>query len=221
MIRVYKESFSEHQVYRYRLTDEADQMLYLAEPTGLFLPNPTRQITLFGPDREPVGRVEPPDLSRWPWGGEYAVILEGQETPLAVIVEQWELVDMLLLRLPRYLFRWEGASYIARGSRFGERFYEIFLCAPEAEGKAQSAAADTGEVDVAELDLARLEEVAEREEQEWGEPVGAIQRPPRGPHYQAEVWDSPLQGATLLLGILIILADLHIQDREERGASFM
>ncbi len=221
MIRVYKESFSEHQVYRYRITDEADRMLYLAEPTGLFLPHPTRQITLLGPDREPVGRLEPPDPSRWPWGGEYRIILEGQEMPLAVVAEQWELVDMLLLRLPRYLFHWEGASYIARGSRFGERFYEIFLRAPEAEGEAQSAVADTGEVDVAELDLARLEEVAEKEVQKWGEPVGAIQRPPRGPHYQAEVWSSPLQEAALLLGVLIILADLHIQDREERGANLM
>ncbi|MCX7855503.1 MAG: hypothetical protein N2556_05965 [Anaerolineae bacterium] len=215
MLRVYKESFSEHQVYRYRITDEDDQTLYLAEPTGLFLPNPTRQITLFGPDREPVGHVEPPDPSRWPWGGEYAVVLEGQESPLAVVVEQWELVDMLLLRLPRYLFQWEGASYIARGSRFGERFYEIFPYAPEAGEEAEGAFADTGVVDLAELDPARLEEVVEKEERRWGEPVGAIQRPPRGPHYQAEVWASSLQEATLLLGVLVILADLHIQDREE------
>lgn len=217
MIRVYKESFSEHQVCRYRITDEADRTLYLAEPTGLFLPNPTRQITLFGPDREMVGRVDPPDPSRWPWGGEYAMILEGQETPLAVVAEQWELVDMLLLRLPRYLFQWEGVSYIARGSRFGERFYEIFRCVPAPEGEAKAGVAGIRTVDVAELDLARLEEVAEKEEHEWGESVGVIQRPPRGPHYQAEVWVSPLQEATLLLGVLVILADLHWQDREEGG----
>ncbi|MGB9777274.1 MAG: hypothetical protein ACPLYD_12325 [Anaerolineae bacterium] len=217
MIRVYKESFSEHQVYRYRITDEADRTLYLAEPTGLFLPNPTRQITLFGPDREPVGRVEPPDLSRWPWGGEYALILEDQENPLAVVAEQWELVDMLLLRLPRYRFQWEGASYIARGSRFGEQFYEIFPYMPAPGGEAEAGVADIGMVDVAELDLARLEEVAEKEVHGWGEPVGVIQRPSRGPHYQAEVWASPLQDAPLLLGVLVILADLHLQEREEGG----
>jgi len=219
MIRVYKESFSEHQVYRYRITDEADRTLYLAEPTGLFLPNPTRQITLFSPDREPLGRVEPPDLSRWPWGGDYTMIMEDQETPLAVVAEQWELVDMLLLRLPRYLFQWEGASYIARGSRFSERFYEIFPYVPAPEGEAEAGVADIGMVDAAELDLARLEEAAEKEEHEWGEPVGAIRRPPRGPHYQAEAWVPPLQEATLLLGVLVILADLHMQEREERGAS--
>ncbi len=211
MIGVYKESFSEHQVYRYRITDEADQTLYLAEPTGLFLPHPTRQITLFGPDREPLGRVEPPDPSRWPWGGEYTILLEGRETPLAVVAEQWELVDMLLLRLPRYLFQWEGVSYIARGSRFGERFYEIFPYSPDTE-----EGADTGTIDVAELDVGRPEEMAEKEERRWGEPVGLIQRPPRGPHYQAEVWTSPLQDAPLLLSVLVILADLHIQDREEQ-----
>ena len=146
------------------------------------------------------------------------MILEDQETPLAVVAEQWELVDMLLLRLPRYLFQWEGASYIARGSRFGERFYEIFPYVPAPEGEAEAGVADIGMVDVAELDLARLEEVAEKEEHGWGEPVGAIRRPPRGPHYQAEAWVPPLQEATLLLGVLVILADLHMQDREESGA---
>lgn len=210
-LRVYKESFSEHQVYRYRITDEADRTLYLAEPTGFFLPTPTREITLLGPDREPVGRVEPPDPSRWPWGGEYTVVLGGRETPLAVVAEQWELVDMLLLRLPRYLFQWEGVSYIARGSRFGERFYEIFPYLPETGEETEET------VDVAELDVARLEEVAEKEEHRWGEPVGLIQRPSRGPHYQAEVWAFPLQEATILLGVLVILADLHLQDREEGG----
>ncbi|MFN3761671.1 MAG: hypothetical protein ACK4WK_00535 [Anaerolineae bacterium] len=220
-LRVYKEFFSEHQVYRYRITDEADRTLYLAEPTGFFLPNPTREITLLGPDREPVGRIEPPDPSRWPWGGEYTVVLEGRETPLAVVAEQWELVDMVLLRLPRYRFQWEEVSYIARGSRFGEQFYKIFPYPPEAEGEAESIEADTGTVDVAELDMDRLEEVAEKEERRWGEPVGLIQRPSRGPHYQAEVWTSPLQGAALLLGVLVILADLHLQDREEREVSFM
>lgn len=218
MLRVYKESFSEHQVYRYRIADEADRMLYLAEPTGFFLPNPTRQITLFSPDREPVGRVEPPDPSRWPWGGEYTVVLEGQESSPTVVTERWELVDMLLLRLPRYFFQWEGTSYIARGSRFGERFYEIFPCSLK-NGEAEGPEDENGAIGVAELDLARLEEVAEREECLWGEPVGAIRRPSRGPHYQVEVLTSHLQGAPLLLTVLVILADLHIQDREERRES--
>lgn len=221
MLCVYKESFSEHQVYRYRITDEADRTLYLAEPTGLFLPNPTREITLLGPDREPVGRVEPPDPSRWPWGGEYTLFLEGREDPLAVIGEQWELVDMLLLRLPRYLFRWEGASYIARGSRFGERFYEIFPYTPEGREEGETTAVGTGLVNVAEWDPGHLEEVAEQEERRWGEPVGAIRRPARGPQYQADVWASPLQEAPLLLSVLVILADLHMQDREEGGMSFL
>jgi len=212
MIRVYKETFSEHQAYRYRVTDEADQTLCLAEPTGLFLPNPTREITLWGPNREPLGRVTPPDSSRWPWGGEYTVVLADQETPL-VVTEQWELVDMLLLRLPRYHFQWEGTPYVARGNRFGEQFYEIFLCTPET-GEEAEAATDAGTVSLADLDVAELERAAEREKHRWGEPVGAIRRPSRGPHYQAEVWDSSLQEAHLLLAVLVVLADLHLQEQE-------
>jgi hypothetical protein len=212
MIRVHKETFSERQTYRYRVTTEADRTLCLAEPTGLFLPNPTREITLWGPNREPLGRVTPPDLSRWPWGGEYTVVLADRETPL-VVTEQWELVDMLLLRMPRYSFQWEGTPYIAVGNRFGEQFYEIFLYIPEI-GEEFGAEASIGTVSLADLDVAELERAAEREKHRWGEPVGAIWRPSRGPHYQAEVWASPLQDASLLLAVLVVLADLHMQEQE-------
>ncbi len=212
MIRVYKETFSEHQAYRYRVTDEADRTLYLAEPTGLFLPNPTREITFWGPNREPLGRVEPPALSHWPWGGEYTVVLADRETPL-VVTEEWELVDMLLLRLPRYHFQWEDTPYIAVGNRFGEPFYEIFLYTSES-GEEPAAEGDLGAVSLADLDVAELERAAEREKHRWGEPVGAIRRPSRGPHYQAEAWASPLRDARLLLAVLVVLTDLHLQEQE-------
>lgn len=212
MIQVYKETFSERQVYRYRVTDEDDRLLYLVEPTGFFLPNPTRQVTLLDADGLPVGRIEPPEQFRWPGGGDYTVVLEEQETPLVVITEQWELVDLLLLRLPRYFFQWDGNPYIARGNRFGERFYEIFSYSPE---PVEAASEDIG-VDAlpADLDPAKLQEVAEKEVRHWGEPIGAIWRPPRGAHYLAEFWAPPLQNVPLLLTVLIVLADLHLQERE-------
>ncbi len=212
MIQVYKETFSERQVYRYRVTDEEDRPLYLVEPTGLFLPNPTRQVTLLDAAGLPVGRIEPPEFSRWPGGGDYTVTLEGQETPLVVITEQWEMVDLLLLRLPRYLFQWEGNPYIARGNRFGERFYEIFAYSPEPEGSVSEDIRT--EILPIDLDSARLEEEAEREVRPWGDPIGVIRRPPRGPHYLAEGWGPPFQEATLLLTVLVVLADLHLQETE-------
>lgn len=211
MIQVYKETFSELQVYRYRVTDEANRPLYLVEPTGLFLPNPTRQVTLWNADRTSIGRIEPPDPSQWPWGGEYRMVLEGQEAPLVIIQEQWELVDLILLRLPRYLFRWEEQSYIARGHRFGEQFYHIFLAPSPSEDTGREIASGIL-ADAADLDLEKLEEVAEQEARQWGEPVGVIRRPVRGPHYQAEGWTPPLREAHLLLTALVVLADLHLQE---------
>lgn len=211
MIQVYKETFSELQVYRYRVTDEANRTLYLVEPTGLFLPNPTLEITVWDADRTPIGRIEPPDPSQWPWGGTYTVVLEGQEAPLVIIQEQWEMVDLLLLRLPRYLFRWEGQSYIARGHRFGEQFYHIFPSPPPSGETGQEVPGGVP-ADAAELDLEKLEEVAEQEISKWGEPAGVIRRPVRGPHYQAEAWAPPLQKAHLLLTALVVLADLHLQE---------
>ncbi|MCS7178716.1 MAG: hypothetical protein RML46_02850 [Anaerolineae bacterium] len=214
MIQVYKETFSERQVYRYRITDEEDRLVYLMEPTGLFLPNPTWQITLLGADGLPIGRVEPPDPARGPWGGEYTVALEGWASPL-VIREHWELVDLMLLRLPRYLFCWEGAPYMARGSRFGEIFYAIFPYAPASgETLPEGTPAEGVPGDIADLDLARWEAVVEEETRRWGEPVGAIWRPSRGPHYQAEAWTPLLQDASLMLAVLVVLADLHLQERE-------
>lgn len=211
MIQVYKETFSEHQVYRYRFTDDEERLLYLAEPTGLFLPNPTRQITLFSADGLPIGWIEPPDPSRWPWGGNYTVFLKGKETPLAVITEQWELVDLLLLRLPRYLFQWEGNPYIARGNRFGERFYEIFHYLLEAgEGLSEDTSV---EISLADLDPARLQEMVEKEALRWGDPVGVIWRSTRGPHYRVEALETILQSATILMTTLVVLADLHLQEQ--------
>lgn len=216
MIQVYKETFSERQVYRYRITGEDDRPLYRVEPAGLFLSHPTRQVTLLDADGLPIGRIEPPEASRWPWGGDYTVTLEGRDIPLVVITEQWELVDLLLLRLPRYLFRWDESPYIARGNRFGERFYEIFPYQPDA---GEVIPVNTGgDILPEDLDPARLQEMAGQEVRRWGEPVGAIWRPLRGPHYLADAWGPPLQGATLLLTVLAVLADLHLQEREGESA---
>ena len=38
-----------------------------------------------------------------------------------MIRERWRLVDILLLRLPRYEVQLGGYCYVARGSRYGER----------------------------------------------------------------------------------------------------
>lgn len=210
MLRVYKELFSERLAYRYRVTDEAGEVRYIVEPTGLFLPNPSRLITLFDADHRPVGRIDPPETSYWSLGGTYRVFLEGQEKPALVVTEQWEMVDLLLLRLPRYVFTWENARYIARGSQYGERYYEIFLYPSESELRPMEGVEEGAPVAISpvDLDVGPLQEIAEQEAGRWGEAVGAILRPIRGPNYLVE-GKAGLATAYLPLTVLVVLADVH------------
>lgn len=213
MLHVYKELFSEHLAYRYRVTDETGRACYIVEPTGLFLPNPSRLITLFDADRRPIGRIDPPETSYWSLGGTYRVFLEGQEEPALVVTEQWEMVDLILLRLPRYVFTWEGVRYIARGSRYGERYYEIFPYPPEAESRPGEEAPreEPRAISPADLDTGPLRETAEQEVQMWGEAVGSIVHPIRGPHYLVEGLGA-LERAFLPLTVLVVLADMHLAE---------
>lgn len=219
---VYRETYSENQVYRYRITDEADQVQYLAEPTGATLPNPTRLVTLFDADHVAVGRLEPSPVSPWRLCGEYTLVLEGREEPLAVIEERWNLVDLILLRLPRYVLHLEGSSYVARGSRYRERLYEIFPYSPEEEqeslGRAleslEEALVESGQVEAQaeEREEAQLRRALEEVVQSWGEPLGAIVRPVRGPNYVVEMGAPALEEAPLVLAALVVIVDAHLRE---------
>jgi len=206
--RIYKQTYSERQAYRYQVTDEADQVCCLAEPTGLFLPTPTRLVTIFDADHNPTGRIEPPPPSPWRLGGTYALVADDQEEPLAVIEERWNLVDLILLRLPRYVLRLGEHTYVARGSRYGERLYEIFMPAQEEEPQEEAGEPEPPTLDEAEMQEALAE--GEKRSRPYGESVGEIIRPARGPHYIIEAKAPPLCQAPLVLVALVVVVDMHL-----------
>ncbi|HIE38322.1 MAG TPA: hypothetical protein EYH30_08985 [Anaerolineales bacterium] len=210
--RIYKQTYSERQAYRYQVMDETDQVCCLVEPTGLFLPHPTRLITLFDADHNPIGRIEPPPASPWQLGGAYTLFLDDQEEPLAVIEERWNLVDLILLRLPHYLVRQGEETYVARGSRYGERVYEIFLPPQEEEEEGEEGSERPEEEVVVELgDEEMREALARTRRHRWGEPVGEILRPARGASYVVEAPDLPLRHAVLVLAGLVVIVDMRLQ----------
>jgi hypothetical protein len=133
---IHKMTFSEGRAYRYHVSDRDGKLLYVAEPTGLLLPSPRRLIEFFDPDRQPAARLEPPETAPWLRVTHYDLFVGGAEEPQAVIREQWRLVDILLLRLPRYTVQLGEHRYVAMGSRYGEHFYEIFLAPEEPQEKA-------------------------------------------------------------------------------------
>jgi len=186
---IHKLTFSEGRAYRYEMADREGQVRYLAEPTGLTLPNPTRQITLFDADHQPLARLEPVVTSPWRWTRVYALMLEGEESGSVTIEERWTLVDRILLRLPTYTLRIGSHVYTARGQRYGEVFYELFGPRPETpEG----------------TDTASEPEPAGRER------VGEVIRSSVGPNYLISAEAAPLRQAPLALAAFVVLADLHL-----------
>ena len=183
---IHKQTYTDGQAYRYRILDEAGHVCYLAEPTGLWRPSPTRLIELFDPNHNRIGRLQPPAVVRW-WRENRYTLFFGEEvkTPSAVIREQLRLVDMLLLRLPRYEIQLEGRSYVVRGSRYGRQFYEIFHL-PGGDKKQADEEGNPGEVR-----------------------VGQIQRSTVGPSYIIETDDARLSQALFALVALVVLIDVE------------
>lgn len=204
-----KQTCADGQVYRYHVSDQAGHLRYVAEPVGRLLPLPTRLVEFFDPDHNPVGRIQPPEVAPWQRGERYEVFIgsgsgDGErQAPRAVIWGRWRLVDVLLLHLPRYEVQLGAYLYIVEGSRYGERFYEIFrLCGEEEGEKAR------------ELDEERAERQEADEDEEEPKPkqvkVGQIQRPTAGPSYIVETSVAPLRQAPLVLTALAILIDMDL-----------
>jgi len=187
---VHKLTYADGRAYRYQISDDAGNLRYVAEPTGLLLPSPTRLVEFFDLDHNLSGRLQPPDVAPWRRGKRYEIFV-GKETeqPYTVIEEKWGLVDILLLRLPRYEIQLGQHRYVVRGSRYGEQFYEIFR--PCEEG-----------------DIKETEEDKEASPKEVK--VGQIQRPAAGPSYTVESDAAPLRQALLALAALVILIDMEL-----------
>jgi hypothetical protein len=174
---IHKMTFSEGRAYRYHIFDQAGGLLYVAEPTGLLLPSPKRLLEFFDPDHNLAARLEPPEIAPWLRATHYELFVGAEEVPCAVFEERWQLVDLLLLRLPRYELRMGDNRYLARGSRYGEYLYEIFLAPEEEEEIVEQIEsppflADENVEQVSGPALAQSEEAEEPEAMEEEEPEG-------------------------------------------------
>jgi hypothetical protein len=222
---IHKQTYSEGRAYRYHISDEAGSLLYVAERTGLLLPSRTRLVEFFDPEHNLVGRLQPPDVAPWLRGTRYEVFIgEEAEEPYAVIWERWTLVDIILLRLPHYEVQLGQDRYVARGSRYGAHFYQIFRLLVNEETTTEEAIEIESEAtEGAEEETEQVEEVEEEETEEEEDEtdrkkgakpkavkVGEIQRPTVGPSYIVEADAASLRQAVLLLTALVIIIDMEI-----------
>jgi hypothetical protein len=250
---IHKLTYADGRAYRYLISDRNRQLCYVAKWTGQLLPAQTRLVEFFDTEENRVARLQPPDVAPWVRAKDYLVYIgeeeeeeeeeerkEGEEgdeaepEPFAVIRESWKLVDVLLLRMPRYEIHLGEHHYLAEGSRYDTgHFYGIFLLeeeeespvekveAPdfvlEAEGGEKAAGTKPSESEGAEVgdwpaDAEVLKEIVE-EDVEEAEPereqVGFIECPSAGPSYVIETDAEPLLEAPLLLASLAILIDME------------
>ena len=129
-----------------------------------------------------------------------------------MILERWRLVDILLLRLPCYTVQLGEYRYIARGSRYGERIYEIFcpFVEPEASGDEERVDGQIGQREEAERTEGQGTEECEEEPQTHEAKVGQIEKPVAGPSYVVEADAAPLRQAPIVLAALVILIDTEL-----------
>ncbi|RLD00313.1 MAG: hypothetical protein DRI77_00815 [Chloroflexi bacterium] len=193
-----KLTYSDGRAFRYHISDDVGNLRYIAERTGMFLPSPTYLLEFFDPDHNLSGRLQPPDVAPWQRGKHYEVFVGAAEEPYAAIQETWRLVDILLLRLPRYEVQLGAYRYIVQGSRYGGHFYEIFR--PREKKETNEEQVDEG-----------AGEDGEEETRAKGEmKVGQIQRPTVGFSYIVESDAAPLRQAPLVLASLVILIDMEM-----------
>ena len=194
-----KLTYSDGRAYGYHISDEDGQLRYVAERTGLRLPSPTNLVEFFDPGRNPTGRLQPLYIGPWRCAARYEVFVgQGPQELRTVIRKQWRLVDILLLRLPRYDVQLGQHRYVARGSRYGRKFYEILHSYGEGEWTGEATEEDAAEAQGGE------EEPSAREVQ-----VGQIRRQTAGPRYVVETIAAPLRQALLVLASLAILIDME------------
>jgi len=211
---IHKQTYADGRAYRYHILDETGALCTIAEPTGLLLPTPTRLVEFFDPEHNLVGRLRPPAVAPWRRGTRYEISVGDPEEPCAVIQERWRLVDMLLLRPPRYKVQVGEQCYVAQGSRYGESYYEIFLLGGE-EGNEEGVDEEGVDEEGVKEEEVGEEGANEVRERARGKKVGWIQRPTAGPNYVVETDAAPLLQAPnvlirIVLAALVVLIDMEL-----------
>ena len=247
---IHKLTYADGRAYRYLISDRNRKLCYVAKWTGQLLPAQTRMVEFFDTEENCVARLQPPDVAPWMRAKDYLVYIgedeeegegegEGEPEPFAVIREVWRLVDVLLLRMPRYEVHFGEHHYLAEGNRYGTgHFYDIFLLEEEeeeppvevvevpdfvleaeagekaagVEPKVEASESEGAEAEDWPADAAILKEIVEEKVEEVKperEQVGLIECPAAGPSYVIETDAEPLLETPLLLASLAILTDME------------
>ncbi|MGC9399656.1 MAG: hypothetical protein ACP5HM_11035 [Anaerolineae bacterium] len=181
---LYRDAFSEVYTYRYRLTTEDETPLLQATWPTIHATRQPEQVNFEDAAGQRLAQLQWYDRG-W-WRGDLFELRDVSENLIAAFEERWNIVDRLLLHLPRYRIALPDGNLLeTRGSRYAEQFYEIFVLPASSykETKAITTASVTEEEGV------------------W---LGEILHPPLGPTYIFKT-NSPLLTATPTLAMAIMI----------------
>jgi hypothetical protein len=222
-----KLTYADGLAYRYHIRDEEGELLYIADRSGMLLPSPTRLVEFFDPGRNLAARLQPPDLLPWQRATRYEVLVGDETEPYALVHERLSLVDLLLLRMPRYTVEIGEHRYSGRATRYGARLCEL-AAAPDEEQEERRSGELEGDQEADaegeasdEVEVAPLEQLVATDEDAEPEPeaaeqhaLAAVERPPSGAGYLVTVEEeeeaAPLREDLLALASLAILIDVEL-----------
>lgn len=178
---LYRDAFSEVYTYRYRLTDVEETLVLQATWPSIHATKQPERITFENAEERRFAQLTWQDRSWWRGDRFELHDLKGQR--ISVFEERWNVVDRLLLHLPRYRITLpDGNALETRGSRYGECFYEIF---------------------VLPADISR-----EETPEDAGTWLGEILHPPVGPTYIFKSNSPLLITIPVLVTAIMIVVDL-------------
>jgi hypothetical protein len=178
---LHRDAFSEVYTYRYRLTDADEKLALQATWPSIHATKRPERISFENAEERRLAWLTWQDRS-W-WRGDRFELCDLEGKLISLFEEHWNVVDRLLLHLPRYRITLpDGNALETRGSRYGECFYELF---------------------VLPADVSK-----EKTPEDAGMKLGEILHPPVGPTYIFKS-DSPLLTTLpILVAAITIVVDL-------------
>jgi hypothetical protein len=158
---IHKLTYGDGRAYRYLVSDSDRQLYCVAKRSGLLLPAQPRLVEFFDTNNKKIGHLHPSETASWNRTKKYQIYDE--QEPYACIYERWKLVDVLLLRLPRYEIRIGSTCYIAEGSRYGTgHFYGVFVPRDGQESLEETEAKPIRELDAIFEEIGKARDALEK-----------------------------------------------------------
>jgi len=133
---IHRHAFSPGRPYRYHVTDQTGNALYVIERSDPGFSFSEQSICILDTHGAAVATIEQPRDERWLVSKTYWINFpDSAAAPRFGIEQTHTLADQVLHRSPHFRLIGVAPEYVARGSAHGAHFYEIFDAAEQPQGE--------------------------------------------------------------------------------------